>query len=156
MRIVFFSTQAYDRESFLAFPKPQNAEFIFQQPKLTTDTAVLAAGAEVVCAFINDDLSAPVLEKLASGGTKLIALRSAGYNHIDLEAAQKLGLAVARVPSYSPHAIAEHTVALILALNRHRADRRSICPHHGGIWLQGASLRSLPQPGCYRARGKLS
>ena len=136
MRIVFFSTQAYDRESFLAFPKPQNAEFIFQQPKLTTDTAVLAAGAEVVCAFINDDLSAPVLEKLASGGTKLIALRSAGYNHIDLETAQKLGLAVARVPSYSPHAIAEHTVALILALNRHltRAYNRT---REGDFSLRG-------------------
>ncbi|ABE48670.1 2-hydroxyacid dehydrogenase [Methylobacillus flagellatus] len=136
MRIVFFSTQVYDRESFLALPRLQNAEFIFQQPKLTLDTAVLATGAEVVCAFINDDLSAPVLERLAANGTKLIALRSAGYNHIDLEAAQRLNLAVVRVPAYSPHAIAEHTVALILALNRHltRAYNRT---REGDFSLRG-------------------
>ncbi|MCB5186508.1 2-hydroxyacid dehydrogenase [Methylobacillus caricis] len=136
MRIVFFSTQAYDRESFLEHDKPNDAEFVFQQPKLTLETAVLAAGAEVVCAFINDDLSAPVLEQLAANGTRLIALRSAGYNHIDLEAATRLGLAVARVPSYSPHAIAEHTVALILALNRHltRAYNRT---REGDFSLRG-------------------
>ncbi|MCB5191179.1 2-hydroxyacid dehydrogenase [Methylobacillus arboreus] len=136
MRIVFFSTQVYDRESFLALPRSPNTEFVFQQPKLTADTAVLAAGAEVVCAFINDDLSAPVLETLAAGGTKLIALRSAGYNHIDLEAAHTLKLEVVRVPAYSPHAIAEHTVALILALNRHltRAYNRT---REGDFSLRG-------------------
>ncbi|MBP9961839.1 MAG: 2-hydroxyacid dehydrogenase, partial [Pseudomonas sp.] len=82
---------------------------------------------EIVCAFINDDLSAPVLEHLAAGGTRLIALRSAGYNHIDLKAAKRLGLSVVRVPAYSPHAVAEHAVALILALNRrlHRAYNRT-------------------------------
>jgi D-lactate dehydrogenase len=81
----------------------------------------------VVCAFINDDLSAPVLERLVDGGTRLIALRSAGYNHVDLKAAQRLGLCVVRVPAYSPHAVAEHAVALILALNRriHRAFNRT-------------------------------
>jgi D-lactate dehydrogenase len=73
----------------------------------------------VVCAFINDDLSAPILERLAAGGTRLIALRSAGFNHVDLPAAQRLGLSVVRVPTYSPHAVAEHAVALILSLNRH-------------------------------------
>jgi D-lactate dehydrogenase len=73
----------------------------------------------VVCAFINDDLSAPILERLAAGGTRLIALRSAGFNHVDLPTAQRLGLSVVRVPSYSPHAVAEHAVALILLLNRH-------------------------------------
>lgn len=136
MQIVFFSTQAYDRESFLSQPTLAGCELVFQQPKLTVDTAVLAAGAEVVCAFINDDLSAPVLEKLAAGGTRLIALRSAGYNHIDLEAAQRLSLAVAHVPSYSPHAIAEHTIALILALNRHlnRAYNRT---REGDFSLRG-------------------
>lgn len=136
MRITFFSTQSYDRESFLALPHPPEVEFVFQQPKLTMDTAVLAAGSEVVCAFINDDLSAPVLEKLAANGTKLIALRSAGYNHIDLAAAARLGMAVVRVPAYSPHAIAEHTVALILALNRHltRAYNRT---REGDFSLRG-------------------
>jgi D-lactate dehydrogenase len=81
----------------------------------------------VVCAFINDDLSAPVLQRLAAGGTRLIALRSAGYNHVDLNAAQQLGISVVRVPAYSPFAIAEHAVALILALNRriHRAFNRT-------------------------------
>jgi len=73
----------------------------------------------VVCAFINDDLSAPVLEHLAAGGTRLIALRSAGFNHVDLPTANRLGLSVVRVPAYSPHAVAEHAVALILTLNRH-------------------------------------
>lgn len=136
MRITFFSTQSYDRESFLALPHPPEMEFVFQQPKLMLDTAVLAAKSEVVCAFINDDLSAPVLEKLATNGTKLIALRSAGYNHIDLAAAARLGLAVVRVPAYSPHAIAEHTVALILALNRHltRAYNRT---REGDFSLRG-------------------
>lgn len=136
MQIVFFSTQAYDRESFLSQPALSDCELVFQQPKLTVDTAVLAAGAEVVCAFINDDLSAAVLEKLAAGGTRLIALRSAGYNHIDLEAAKRLALAVVHVPSYSPHAIAEHTIALILALNRHlnRAYNRT---REGDFSLRG-------------------
>lgn len=136
MRITFFSTQSYDRDSFLALPHPPAMEFVFQQPKLTIDTAVLAAGSEVVCAFINDDLSAPVLEKLAANGTKLIALRSAGYNHIDLASAARLGLDVVRVPAYSPHAIAEHTVALILALNRHlpRAYNRT---REGDFSLRG-------------------
>jgi D-lactate dehydrogenase len=86
---------------------------------LTLDTVALAEQYEVVCAFINDDLSAPVLEQLAAGGTRLIALRSAGFNHVDLAAAQRLGLGVVRVPAYSPHAVAEHAVALILSLNRH-------------------------------------
>ena len=136
MNIVFFSTQAYDRESFLAQAALPGCELIFQQPKLNKDTAILAAGAEVVCAFINDDLSAPVLEKLAAGGTRMIALRSAGYNHIDLEGAKRLSLAVAHVPSYSPHAIAEHTIALILALNRHlnRAYNRT---REGDFSLRG-------------------
>ncbi len=81
----------------------------------------------MVCAFINDDLSAPVLERLAAGGTRLVALRSAGYNHVDLVAAQRLGLPVVRVPAYSPHAVAEHAAALVLALNRriHRAFNRT-------------------------------
>ncbi len=87
----------------------------------------LAERHDVVCAFINDDLSAPVLERLAQGGTRLIALRSAGYNHVDLLAAKRLGLSIVRVPAYSPHAVAEHAVALIMALNRclHRAYNRT-------------------------------
>ncbi|MDN5485521.1 MAG: 2-hydroxyacid dehydrogenase, partial [Pseudomonas sp.] len=123
MRVILFSSQTYDRESFLGEPLPAGLELQFQPARLNLDTVALAEHHEVVCAFINDDLSAPVLEQLAKGGTRLIALRSAGYNHVDLPAAQGLGLTIVRVPAYSPHAVAEHAVALILALNRrlHRA-----------------------------------
>ncbi|MGX1123333.1 2-hydroxyacid dehydrogenase [Pseudomonas sp. HLS-6 TE3448] len=127
MRALFFSSQTYDQESFRAAPAMEGLTLNFQAARLTEATAMLAAGHEIVCAFINDDLSAPVLEHLAAGGTRLIALRSAGYNHIDLKAAKRLGLSVVRVPAYSPHAVAEHAVALILALNRrlHRAYNRT-------------------------------
>lgn len=127
MRILFFSTQAYDSESFQASNHRHGFELHFQQAHLQVDTAVLAQGFEVVCAFVNDDLSRPVLERLAAGGTRLVALRSAGYNHVDLAAAEALGLPVVHVPAYSPHAVAEHAVGLILTLNRrlHRAYNRT-------------------------------
>ena len=127
MRALLFSSQHYDQESFTKAASGTALELHFQPARLTEDTAPLAAGHEVVCAFINDDLSAPVLERLAAAGTRLIALRSAGYNHVDLAAARRLGLTVSRVPAYSPHAVAEHAVALILALNRrlHRAYNRT-------------------------------
>jgi D-lactate dehydrogenase len=136
MRTIVFSSQTYDRDSFLAADCPANLELHFQPARLSLDTAALADQHEVVCAFINDDLSAPVLERLAAGGTRLIALRSAGYNHVDLPAAKRLGLAVVRVPAYSPHAVAEHAVALILALNRrlHRAYNRT---REGDFTLHG-------------------
>ncbi|WP_236201735.1 2-hydroxyacid dehydrogenase [Pseudomonas pseudonitroreducens] len=119
MRIILFSNQTYDRDSFLAANHVHGFELHFQQAQLREDTVALAMGFEVVCPFVNDDLSRPVLEHLAAGGTKLIALRSAGYNHVDLAAAHALGLAVVRVPAYSPHAVAEHGVGLVLALCRH-------------------------------------
>ncbi|WP_062380039.1 2-hydroxyacid dehydrogenase [Pseudomonas abietaniphila] len=119
MRTLLYSSQTYDRESFLSADVPAEIELHFQPARLTLDTVALANQYPVVCAFINDDLSAPVLEHLAAGGTKLIALRSAGFNHVDLPTAQRLGLSVVRVPAYSPHAVAEHAVALILSLNRH-------------------------------------
>ncbi|HEY0286860.1 MAG TPA: 2-hydroxyacid dehydrogenase, partial [Pseudomonas sp.] len=118
-RTLIFSSQTYDHDSFLAARIPHGVDLYFQPARLTLDTVVLAHGYEVVCAFINDDLSTAVLEHLAAGGTQLIALRSAGYNHVNLITAQRLGLTVVRVPAYSPHAIAEHAVALILSLNRH-------------------------------------
>lgn len=127
MRIMLFSSQPYDRDSFAAASLPPGCSLVHQHSHLGRDTAALANNCAVVCAFINDDLSAPVLQQLAAGGTRLIALRSAGYNHVDLHAAQQLGLSVVRVPAYSPFAIAEHAVALILALNRriHRAFNRT-------------------------------
>lgn len=136
MRTILFSSQNYDRKSFLGASLPAGIELQFQAARLSLDTVALAERHEVVCAFINDDLSAPVLEQLAAGGTRLIALRSAGYNHVDLPAAQRLGLEVVRVPAYSPHAVAEHAVALILALNRrlHRAYNRT---REGDFTLHG-------------------
>ena len=119
MRTLIYSSQTYDRESFLGAQVPPGIELHFQPARLTLDTVALADQYEVVCPFINDDLSAPILEQLAAGGTRLIALRSAGFNHVDLAAAQRLGMGVVRVPAYSPHAVAEHAVALILSLNRH-------------------------------------
>ena len=98
MRVLIYSSQEYDRASFLAERLPDGLELSFQPARLTIETAALAEGHEVVCAFINDDLSAPILERLAAGGTRLIALRSAGFNHVDLPTALRLGLSVVRVP----------------------------------------------------------
>ena len=136
MRILLFSSQHYDQESFSQVCRDSDLDLHYQSARLTVDTAPLADGYEVVCAFINDELHGDVLERLAAGGTRLIALRSAGYNHVDLAAAARLGLAVVRVPAYSPHAVAEHAVALIMALNRrlHRAYNRT---REGDFTLHG-------------------
>lgn len=118
MRVAIFSTKPYDRQ-FLEDANPDfHHDLVFFEPRLTQETAPLAKGFPAVCAFINDRLDAPTLQSLAEGGTKLIALRSAGFNHIDLKKAHDLGLTVVRVPAYSPFAVAEHAVALILMLNR--------------------------------------
>jgi D-lactate dehydrogenase len=118
MRVVFFSTQPYDRTFFDQANAGLGHEVTYLEPRLTAATSRLAAGFPAVCAFVNDVLDREVLTALAAGGTRVIALRSAGFNHVDLQAAAALGLRVVRVPAYSPHAVAEHTVALILALNR--------------------------------------
>ncbi len=126
MRIAVFNTKPYD-ERFLSAANERYAfDITFLEPRLLPRTASLAAGHDAVCAFVNDDLGREVLETLASVGVRLIVLRSAGFNHVDLEAAERLGLVVARVPAYSPHAVAEHALALILTLNRqiHRAHNR--------------------------------
>jgi len=126
MRTAVFSTKSYDRHFLAPLAKQAGHELIFLEPRLVPETAILAQGAEAVCAFVNDQLSAPVLERLAAGGTKYLALRSAGYNHVDLEAAERLGFRVGRVPAYSPFAVAEHTVGMMLTLNRkfHKAFNR--------------------------------
>jgi len=124
--IAFFSTKPYDRRFFDAASGPSGHHLMYFEPRLSIETAPLSAGFSAVCVFVNDTLDAPVLEKLASQGTRLILLRCAGYNNVDLAAAEKLGLTAARVPMYSPYAVAEHAFALILALNRkvHRAYNR--------------------------------
>jgi D-lactate dehydrogenase len=126
MRVAIFSARPYDR----AFLEPANREhaheLTFLEPRLTQRTAVLAEGHEAACAFVNDDLGRASLEALAAAGVRHVALRSAGFNHVDLDAAAALGLTVTHVPRYSPYAVAEHAVGLVLALNRkiHRAHAR--------------------------------
>jgi D-lactate dehydrogenase len=126
MRIAFFSTHAFDRQFFDEANRTHRHDIHYLEARLTPATCALAAGTPAVCAFVNDDLHADVLTALHSGGVRLIALRSAGFNHVDLPKALDLGLTVARVPAYSPHAVAEHTVAMMLSLNRkiHRSHAR--------------------------------
>jgi D-lactate dehydrogenase len=126
MRVAIFSTKSYDRPFFLAANESARHEMVFFEPRLTAATCPLAQGFPAVCVFVHDQLDAGVLLTLSRLGTRLIALRCAGFNQVDLEAAQQLGLTVTRVPAYSPHAVAEHTVALLLALNRklHKAYNR--------------------------------
>jgi len=118
MNIAVFSTKSYDRRFFEAANEQHGHDLTFFEPRLTPDTATLAEGHDAVCAFVNDHLDSGVLQRLADAGVRLLALRSAGFNHVDLDAAERLGLTVARVPAYSPHAVAEHALALLLALNR--------------------------------------
>jgi D-lactate dehydrogenase len=119
MQIAIFSTKQYDRKFLQAANDRHDHDLHFFETRLTAQTMPLAEGFPGVSAFVNDDLDTPVLEHLASHDTRLIALRSAGFNNVDLIAADRLGLIVARVPAYSPHAVAEHTIGMILALNRH-------------------------------------
>jgi D-lactate dehydrogenase len=126
--VAVFSTKPYDQR-FLEQANASNGHdhtLSFFEARLTQDTAPLAEGCDAVCAFVNDQLNEQTIQRLARGGVTLIALRCAGFNQVDLAAAQNHGLTVARVPAYSPHAVAEHTLALILALNRriHRAYNR--------------------------------
>jgi len=124
--IRFFSAKPYDRPGFDQANASGEHAITYLDPRLDIATVDLAAGAPVVCAFVNDDLSAPVLKALAAGGTTCVAMRCAGYNNVDLDAAEAHGITIVRVPAYSPNAVAEHTLALILALNRriHRAYNR--------------------------------
>lgn len=114
-----YSTRAYDRAAFQPVVDRSVHRFRFVDASLTITTAALAAGCDAVCAFVNDDLGDEVLRRLADVGVRSIALRSAGFSHIDLATAAELGMSVVRVPAYSPNAVAEHTIALILAANRH-------------------------------------
>lgn len=124
MKVAFFSTKNYDRTFFSRYVTPH--ELVFFEARLDKQTVNLTAGCEAVCAFVNDKLSASVIAELQKNGVKLIALRCAGFNNVDLEAVRAAGIRVVRVPAYSPHAVAEHAVALILTLNRktHKAYNR--------------------------------
>ncbi len=127
MRIAVFDTHAYDRHALLAANDDRfGHELVFFESRLSAETAALARGFDAVSVFVNDCVDRAVLTTLQAGGTRVIALRCAGFDNVDVAAAGELGLAVVRVPEYSPHAVAEHAVALLLCLNRklHRAYAR--------------------------------
>ncbi|WP_340105918.1 2-hydroxyacid dehydrogenase [Rhodohalobacter sp. 8-1] len=126
MNIAFFSTKSYDRNHFEAKVAQSNHNITFFEDALTLQTAKLVSGYKAVCIFVNNPMDEPLIAKIAELGVDVIALRSAGFNHVDLEACSKHKITVYRVPAYSPEAVAEHTVALILTLNRktHKAYNR--------------------------------
>ena len=136
MACMVFDTHSYDRDAFMLANVGHGHDLRFVEPRLTRDTAAMAAGCQAVCAFVNDRLDAGTIAALQQAGVTLIALRSAGFNHVDLRAAAAAGIRVVRVPEYSPHAVAEHAMALLLALNRkiHRAHNRV---REGSFSLEG-------------------
>lgn len=135
MRILFTDAKPYDREFFNRANAAHGFELVYVEGKLTQDTALMATGCEAVCAFVNDKIDAAVVDVLAHAGVKLLALRCAGYNNVDFKACFGR-IHVVRVPAYSPHAVAEHAVALLMTLNRnlHRAVQRT---RDGNFQLNG-------------------
>jgi D-lactate dehydrogenase len=144
MRVGVFSAKGYDRSSLGEANAGAGAphELVFLDARLVRETAPLGAGFPAVCVFVNDHLDAEVLATLAGGQTRLVALRCAGFNNVDLEAARRLGVSVARVPAYSPHAVAEHTVGLILTLAR-KLNRAINRVREGNFALEGLLGREL-------------
>ena len=126
IKIAFFDTKEYDKASFARYEKPGEIEFKFLETKLTEDTVDLANDCDVVCVFVNDTVNDKVIDKLYDSGTKMIALRCAGYNNVDVQHAYKK-IHVSHVPAYSPYAVAEHTAALLLTSIRriHKAYNRT-------------------------------
>lgn len=124
MKIAFFSTQPYDREYFERYNDQH--EIIFFEARLNEQTVKLATGCEAICAFVNDRLDAGIIVSLKEMGIKIIAQRCAGFNNVDITSAHENGITVVRVPAYSPHAVAEHALALLMTLNRktHKAYNR--------------------------------
>ena len=136
MQIAVYNNKPYVEKFFTHLNRKHNHDLVFFDERLDEDTAHLAAGRKVVCIFVNDCCDRATLERLKSVGVELVALRCAGYNNVDLEAAKELDLCVVRVPAYSPYAVAEHTVALMMALNRkiYRAHPRV---REGNFSLEG-------------------
>ncbi|MDX8397922.1 MAG: 2-hydroxyacid dehydrogenase [Mariprofundaceae bacterium] len=136
MKITIFSAQAYDKAYFTAANEKFGYQLIFHEARLELSTVELARGSDAVCVFVNDDLEEVTIEALKAMDIAMIALRCAGYNNVNLQAADRLGIHVVRVPAYSPYAVAEHAVALMLTLNRktHRAHARV---RDGNFSLQG-------------------
>lgn len=140
VRVMMFSAQRYDQQFFDDINARQFSEqqfqLAYQAAALTVDSVVLARGCDAVCVFVNDAVNAEVLQQLHDMGVKTVLLRCAGFNNVDLAAAHRLGMRVARVPAYSPEAVAEHAIALIMTLNRHthRAYNRV---REGNLMLDG-------------------
>lgn len=136
MKIALFGAQLWDRESFDAQDSPHWV--VYHACRLTPETVQLAEGCDAACVFVNDEVTAEVLQSLSQFEVKLVLLRCAGFNNVDLSAAKELGITIARVPAYSPNAVAEHTMGLILALNRslHKAYARV---REGDFRLDGLS-----------------
>ena len=139
MKIAFFGTKDYDRTYF---EKQSKHEIHFFKPRLSEETAILAKGFEGVCVFVNDDLSKGTLQLLKDNDVKYILLRCAGYNNVDMEKANELGFVVARVPSYSPEAVAEHAMTLAMAANRriHKAYNKVRDNDYSLVGLSGKNL----------------
>lgn len=146
MKMAVFSTRPYDKrfleEAKLRLKEDSTAEFVYFEASLDLQTATLAQGCEAVCVFVNDQLDAPVLQALHAMGVRAVLLRCAGFNNIDLVTAKALDFFVAHVPAYSPEAVAEHTLALVMTLNRqtHRAYNRV---REGNFMLNGLLGRTL-------------
>ncbi|MCX8601041.1 MULTISPECIES: 2-hydroxyacid dehydrogenase [unclassified Gilliamella] len=127
MRVAVFSSKHYDKEYLEIANKKFKFDLEFYEHKLSHKTAVTAQDYDAVCVFVNDEVNKQVLQKLAHYGVKILALRCAGFDNVDLAEAKKLGITVVRVPAYSPEAVAEHAVALMMTLNRrtHKAYQRT-------------------------------
>ncbi|OXU15423.1 2-hydroxyacid dehydrogenase [Sedimentisphaera salicampi] len=136
MKIALFSNKTYTQNFMQKLNESYGHKIEFFEQRLNPETAHLAEGFGAVCAFVNDDLGEETIEKLSEGGVKTVALRCAGYNNVDLCTAKKHDIKVVRVPAYSPNAVAEHTIAMILALNRNLCRARSRV-REGNFELQG-------------------
>jgi D-lactate dehydrogenase len=117
-KIAFFDAKSYDRDTFAKVNQDFGFDIQYYKERLSMNTVSLTQGAEAVCIFVNAECDARVIERMAGYGVKLIALRCAGFNNVDIQAAKQFGIRVVRVPAYSPHAVAEYAVTLMLALNR--------------------------------------
>lgn len=145
MKIAFFGTKEYDRKHFDEHYHNYlgiDHEVTFLRPRLSVQTAVMAKGFDAVCTFVNDDLSAPVVYALQAYGVRYVLMRCAGYNNVDLHAAKTCGIKVARVPAYSPEAVAEHAMALLMAANRriHKAYNKVRDNDYSLVGLSGVNL----------------
>lgn len=136
MELVVFSSKSYDRDAFQKANQNYNHQLKFLDVHLNPETITLSGSSPAICAFVNDVLNEETLKKFSSQGGKIIALRSAGYNHVDLKAAKKYSIKIVRVPAYSPSSVAEHTIGLLLCLNRkiHKAYARV---REGNFSLEG-------------------